>query len=215
MAFVFSPASSARATLSDMLRAFRLNLQALSLLALFVGVFLVYNTAMFAVVSRRRDAGILRSLGASRREIIFAFLVGNPSPGGSGRGPGRDCRIFPEPLSDRPGCRDHQQSLFLPPARRSRMVLVDSACSACSAGVRRQSSGGIFSPGRTGPGRPGPGPPGAHRSPGAEETAGKAALAGLGILGVSLALWRLPPSMSISGSPALSPCSSAPASSRA
>ncbi len=63
-----------RETLSDMLQAFRLNLQALSLLALFVGVFLVYNTAMFAVVSRRKDAGILRSLGASRREIVFAFL---------------------------------------------------------------------------------------------------------------------------------------------
>lgn len=64
-----------RATLSDMLRAFRLNLQALSLLALFVGVFLVYNTAMFVVVSRRKDAGILRSLGVRRSELIFAFLT--------------------------------------------------------------------------------------------------------------------------------------------
>ena len=63
-----------RATLSDMLRAFRLNLQALSLLALFVGIFLIYNTAMFAVVSRRKDVGILRSLGANRREVILAFL---------------------------------------------------------------------------------------------------------------------------------------------
>jgi putative ABC transport system permease protein len=63
-----------RETLSDMVRAFRLNLQALSLLALFVGIFLVYNTAMFAVVSRRKDAGILRSLGANRKEIVFAFL---------------------------------------------------------------------------------------------------------------------------------------------
>jgi putative ABC transport system permease protein len=63
-----------RAMMSDLLRAFRLNLQALSLLALFVGVFLIYNTAMFAVVSRRRDAGILMSIGARRREIIFAFL---------------------------------------------------------------------------------------------------------------------------------------------
>ncbi len=62
-------------TLSDMLRAFRLNLQALSLLALFVGIFLVYNTAMFTVVSRRKDAGILRSLGASRREIFYAFAT--------------------------------------------------------------------------------------------------------------------------------------------
>jgi putative ABC transport system permease protein len=75
MGFRIQSSQQSRATLGDMLRAFHLNLQALSLLALFVGVFLVYNTAMFAVVSRRRDAGILRSLGAKRREIIFAFLA--------------------------------------------------------------------------------------------------------------------------------------------
>lgn len=62
-------------TLSALLRAFRLNLQALSLFALFVGIFLIYNTAMFAVVSRRRDAGILLSIGASRREIAVAFII--------------------------------------------------------------------------------------------------------------------------------------------
>ncbi len=62
-------------TFSAMLQAFRLNLEALSLLALFVGVFLIYNTAMFAVVSRRRDTGILRSLGANRLEILVAFLT--------------------------------------------------------------------------------------------------------------------------------------------
>lgn len=61
-------------TFSGMLQAFRLNLEALSLLALFVGVFLIYNTAMFTVVSRRRDTGILRSLGANRMEILVAFL---------------------------------------------------------------------------------------------------------------------------------------------
>ena len=62
-------------TFSSMLGAFRLNLEALSLLALFVGVFLIYNTAMFAVVSRRRDTGTLRSLGARRHEIVAAFLA--------------------------------------------------------------------------------------------------------------------------------------------
>jgi putative ABC transport system permease protein len=61
-------------TLTALLGAFRLNLQALSLLALFVGVFLIYNTAMFTVVNRRRDAGIMRSLGANRNEILGAFL---------------------------------------------------------------------------------------------------------------------------------------------
>ena len=64
-----------RETLTALLQAFKLNLQALSLLALFVGVFLVYNTSMFTVVSRRKDAGILRSLGARRSEILAAFLA--------------------------------------------------------------------------------------------------------------------------------------------
>ncbi len=62
-------------TFGAMVGAFRLNLEALSLMALFVSVFLIYNTAMFAVVSRRRDAGILRSLGASRGEVARAFLA--------------------------------------------------------------------------------------------------------------------------------------------
>ena len=62
-------------TFGAMVGAFRLNLEALSLMALFVSVFLIYNTAMFAVVSRRRDAGILRSLGASRAEVAGAFLT--------------------------------------------------------------------------------------------------------------------------------------------
>jgi putative ABC transport system permease protein len=59
---------------TGMLEAFRLNLEALSLMGLFVGVFLVYNTTTFAVVSRRKDAGILRSLGAGRTEVAAAFL---------------------------------------------------------------------------------------------------------------------------------------------
>lgn len=64
-----------RETFSSMVGAFRLNLEAMSLMALFVAVFLIYNTTMFTVVSRRKDAGILRSLGAERREIIIAFLI--------------------------------------------------------------------------------------------------------------------------------------------
>ena len=60
---------------AGMLRAFRLNLQALSLIALFVGVFLIYNTATFAVASRRRDAAILLCVGARRGEVARAFLT--------------------------------------------------------------------------------------------------------------------------------------------
>jgi putative ABC transport system permease protein len=52
-----------------------LNLQALSLLGLVVGVFLIYNTVMFSVVQRRQVLGIMRSLGTSRRQI-FLLVVG-------------------------------------------------------------------------------------------------------------------------------------------
>jgi len=72
--FLIQSSGQRRASLENLLRAFRLNVEALSLLALFVGVFLIYNTATFAVVSRRKDAGILRALGARKAEIVFAFL---------------------------------------------------------------------------------------------------------------------------------------------
>ncbi|HOJ71230.1 MAG TPA: FtsX-like permease family protein [Syntrophorhabdaceae bacterium] len=64
-----------RENLTALLQAFKLNLQALSLLALFVGVFLIYNTAMFAVVSRRKDAGIMRGIGVRRSEVFLAFTT--------------------------------------------------------------------------------------------------------------------------------------------
>ena len=61
--------------LNQMTEAFEINLQALSLLALVVGVFLIYNTVMFSVVQRRGVIGILRSLGTSKRQI-FLIVVG-------------------------------------------------------------------------------------------------------------------------------------------
>jgi len=64
-----------RETFTAMVGAFRLNLEAMSLMALFVAVFLIYNTTMFTVVSRKKDAGILRSIGATRRETLTAFFV--------------------------------------------------------------------------------------------------------------------------------------------
>ncbi|NJN45712.1 MAG: ABC transporter permease, partial [Candidatus Competibacteraceae bacterium] len=55
--------------------AFSLNLTAMSLLALVVGMFLIYNTMTFAVVQRRALLGMLRTLGVSRREI-FTIVLG-------------------------------------------------------------------------------------------------------------------------------------------
>lgn len=48
-----------------MTRSFSLNLTALSLLALLVGMFLVYNTINFSVLQRRPLLASLRSLGVT------------------------------------------------------------------------------------------------------------------------------------------------------
>jgi putative ABC transport system permease protein len=65
----------ANGTLEQMTAAFELNLQALSLLALVVGVFLIYNTVTFSVVQRRPVIGTMRALGATRDQI-FALILG-------------------------------------------------------------------------------------------------------------------------------------------
>ena len=57
-----------------MLAAFHLNLTALSLVALLVGLFLVYNTIAVSVVSRREEIGALRALGVTRAQVLGLFL---------------------------------------------------------------------------------------------------------------------------------------------
>jgi putative ABC transport system permease protein len=47
----------------------------LSLVTLFVGAFLVYNTVSVSVVERRREIGVLRSLGVRRGQIAGMFLI--------------------------------------------------------------------------------------------------------------------------------------------
>lgn len=58
-----------------MTRAFELNLMTLSLLALFVGLFLIYNAVIFSVLMRRHTFAILRALGATSGEIFRCVLV--------------------------------------------------------------------------------------------------------------------------------------------
>ena len=58
----------------QMLAGFQLNLTALSMVSLLVGVFLIYNTVTASVVRRRSELGILRTLGASRQRIRLLFL---------------------------------------------------------------------------------------------------------------------------------------------
>lgn len=59
----------------NMLEAFRVNLFALAGVALLVGMFLVYNTVLISVLRRRRDVGIIKTLGASPGAVLAAFLA--------------------------------------------------------------------------------------------------------------------------------------------
>jgi len=64
-----------RATAATMTRAFRLNLTVLSLIALLVGLYLIFQALDGAVVRRREEIAILRSLGVEERAIRRAWIV--------------------------------------------------------------------------------------------------------------------------------------------
>ncbi len=63
------------AQVTNMISAFQINLTALSLLALVVGVFLIYNSMTFSVIQRRALFGTLRSIGYTR-EQVFGMVIG-------------------------------------------------------------------------------------------------------------------------------------------
>ncbi len=59
----------------SLMTSFRVGLFFVSLVALFVGFFLIYNTVSVSVVQRKREIGTLRCLGVLRRQILFLFLM--------------------------------------------------------------------------------------------------------------------------------------------
>lgn len=59
----------------NLVRAFSLNLLALSFIAVFVGTFLIFNAVALAVVRQRRDIGVWRALGVTRGQVLGIFLA--------------------------------------------------------------------------------------------------------------------------------------------
>ena len=57
------------------LRSLRIGLSFFGAIALFVGAFLIFNTLSMVVVERTRELGMLRSLGATRAQIIRLVLA--------------------------------------------------------------------------------------------------------------------------------------------
>ena len=60
--------------IESLLTSFRVGLFFVSLIALFVGFFLIYNTVSVSVVQRKREMGTLRCLGMCRGELLRLVL---------------------------------------------------------------------------------------------------------------------------------------------
>ncbi|HSR68918.1 MAG TPA: ABC transporter permease [Acidobacteriota bacterium] len=58
-----------------LLSAFRLNLTALSMISLLVGLFLIYAATQASLLRRRAEFGLLRALGASRVQVVALILA--------------------------------------------------------------------------------------------------------------------------------------------
>lgn len=56
-----------------MLKAFQLNLMALSFIALLVAMFLIYNTMSISIIRRRQEIGTLRTLGVFKHQLLLLF----------------------------------------------------------------------------------------------------------------------------------------------
>lgn len=69
------PSTSRTRVQQSMTRAFEINLSALSLLALVVGMFLIYNSMTISVVQRLPQFGLLRALGVTRWQICLTILA--------------------------------------------------------------------------------------------------------------------------------------------
>jgi putative ABC transport system permease protein len=73
-AFQVDPPAQRAQQFETMIASFALMMGASSFFALFIGMFIIYNSFAIAVTQRRSEIGILRALGATRRQIRWLFL---------------------------------------------------------------------------------------------------------------------------------------------
>jgi len=70
--------------IEKMVSAFHLNLTALSFISLVVGMFLIYHAISTSVIQRRREIGILRSIGVTQSQVLGLMLCEAGLIGGLG-----------------------------------------------------------------------------------------------------------------------------------
>ncbi len=73
--FQVEPPSSRGEQFEATARVYALGSNITSLFALFIGMFIIYNTFAIAVTQRRSEIGILRALGATRGQVRTLFLI--------------------------------------------------------------------------------------------------------------------------------------------
>ena len=73
--FEVAPPSNRGRQFESMTSAYAVMVNISSLFALFIGMFIIYNSFAIAVTERRSEIGILRALGATRAQIRALFLV--------------------------------------------------------------------------------------------------------------------------------------------
>ena len=61
--------------MKEQLRFFEQFLMSFAFIALFVGMFIVYNTFSIVVAQRVRDLAMLRALGARRRQVLRSVVL--------------------------------------------------------------------------------------------------------------------------------------------
>lgn len=72
---IVAPPAARNDDMRAMVAAFQLNLTAMSLVSVVVGMFLIFNSVSASVVRRQREIAILRAAGATRREVRGLFLA--------------------------------------------------------------------------------------------------------------------------------------------
>jgi len=73
-AFDVRPPAARGQQFESMMQGYSASLNVSSAFALFIGLFIIYNSFSIAVTQRRTEIGILRALGATRRQIGKLFL---------------------------------------------------------------------------------------------------------------------------------------------
>lgn len=73
--FQVDPPSTRGQQFDDVLRVYSVTMNITSVFALVIGMFIIYNSFAIAVTQRRAEIGILRALGATRRQIRRLFLL--------------------------------------------------------------------------------------------------------------------------------------------